>query len=704
MALTRPLLSQLNTNIIAFSDNLMVINAGNVANRDLGIVFDRSVNSQSNVALFWQESSSSFTFAQTTSSGLNNANIVVGLTANVVLGNIIISGAGSAGIFYANGTTWTGQAGGASGQLQYNLSGALAGASGATFSGSNVSVTGFNVNSSATIGTTLRAAGGLQATPIGNAATSTGQFTTVSTTGNTTVSALSVNASAAVGTTLGVTGNITGGNVNTAGVVRATGDVFGKELWSTQSSGDEGGQLNLGIPATNTSLTSQVTIDVYQNKLRFFQGDNARGAYIDLTQAATSVGTNLLGGGGAPGGANTYVQFNDGGVFGGNANFTYDKGFNTLYAGTFAGTLNGSGQNFKVGDDAWIGDINLGNTIGIKGQQDATQAYIVFGTNDGVTLGRSGSGALTYTAGFTARGGLQNTPIGNATPSTALFTTVGSSGNTTVSALTVNATATIGTTLGVSGNINGTGITLTGSLVARGPGDFDGGLQSTPIGNAAASTGQFTTIGATGTFTGTTVNAATIGNTGAALTGTLQTAAQTNITSVGNIAAAGMTSSARVAPNANASIDLGATGLRWNNVYGVTFSGVSTTAKYADLAEIYTADENYAPGTVVVFGGINEITVTSIAHDTRVAGIISTNPAYLMNSETIGLPVALTGRVPCLVQGPVSKGDVLVTSVTTGAAQKINAARFQPGCVIGKALENILDAELKIIEVVVGRF
>ena len=219
MALTRPLLSQLNTNIIAFSDNLMVINAGNVANRDLGIVFDRSVNSQSNVALFWQESSSSFTFAQTTSSGLNNANIVVGLTANVVLGNIIISGAGSAGIFYANGTTWTGQAGGASGQLQYNLSGALAGASGATFSGSNVSVTGFNVNSSATIGTTLRAAGGLQATPIGNAATSTGQFTTVSTTGNTTVSALSVNASAAVGTTLGVTGNITGGNVNTAGII-----------------------------------------------------------------------------------------------------------------------------------------------------------------------------------------------------------------------------------------------------------------------------------------------------------------------------------------------------------------------------------------------------------------------------------------------------------------------------------------------------
>ena len=346
MALTRPLLSQLNTNIIAFSDNMMVMNAANVANRDIGTVYDRSQGSVSNVAIVWQESRQAFTFAYTSSSGLTNANLTLTSNANVVAGNV--------------------------------------------FSGTST-----------------------------------------------------------------VTGNITGGNVNATSNVRATGDVFGKELWSTQSSGDEGGQLNMGIPVTNTSLTGQVTIDVYQNKLRFFQGDNARGAYIDLTQAATSVGTNLLaGGGGTPGGANTYVQFNDGGTFGGNANFTYDKGFNTVTAGTFAGTLNGSGQNFKVGDDAWIGDINLSNTIGIKGQQDGTQCYIVFGNTNTQTLGRSGAGALTYQGGFTAQGGLQNTPIGNATPSTALFTTVGSSGNTTVSALTVNATATVGTTLGVTGNVN----------------------------------------------------------------------------------------------------------------------------------------------------------------------------------------------------------------------------------------------------------
>jgi len=75
-----------------------------------------------------------------------------------------------------------------------------------------------------------------------------------------------------------------------------------------------------------------------------------------------------------------------------------------------------------------------------------------------------------------------------------------------------------------------------------------------------------------------------------------------------------------------------------------------------------------------------------------------------MNSEVQGLPVALTGRVPCLVQGPINKGEVLVTGLKAGTAQKINTARFQPGCVIGKSIENIPDDELKLIEIVVGRF
>ncbi len=84
------------------------------------------------------------------------------------------------------------------------------------------------------------------------------------------------------------------GALTYGGAFAATGTVSGNELSSTQSSGDEGGQVNLAIPATNTTLTGQVTIDIFRNQLRFFQGDSAKGAYIDLTAAAAGVGTNLL--------------------------------------------------------------------------------------------------------------------------------------------------------------------------------------------------------------------------------------------------------------------------------------------------------------------------------------------------------------------------------------------------------------------------
>lgn len=158
-----------------------------------------------------------------------------------------------------------------------------------------------------------------------------------------------------------------------------------------------------------------------------------------------------------------------------------------------------------------------------------------------------------------------------------------------------------------------------------------------------------------------------------------------------------------VTPGANVAYNLGSTAAWWNVVYGNTFLGRSTSASYADLAENYRADDYYAPGTVVVFGGSEEITISTIDHDSAVAGVISTEPAYLMNSEATGLPVALQGRVPCQVQGPVSKGTVLVTSITPGVAQAIDNTKFIPGCVIGKALAAINTNTIETIEVVVGK-
>lgn len=150
--------------------------------------------------------------------------------------------------------------------------------------------------------------------------------------------------------------------------------------------------------------------------------------------------------------------------------------------------------------------------------------------------------------------------------------------------------------------------------------------------------------------------------------------------------------------------DIGQSGQTFATVYATTFSGVSTTAKYADLAENYSSDKHYEPGTVVVFGGTAEITSTKITHDTRVAGVISTNPAYLMNSESTGLPVAFTGRVPCKVRGPIAKGDVLVASAYPEYAERLTDSLYKPGCVLGKALGSVPDNEFATIEVVVGRF
>jgi len=132
----------------------------------------------------------------------------------------------------------------------------------------------------------------------------------------------------------------------------------------------------------------------------------------------------------------------------------------------------------------------------------------------------------------------------------------------------------------------------------------------------------------------------------------------------------------------------------------------ATTAQYADLAEVYTADAEYQPGTVVSFGGIQEITISSGSHNTQVAGIISTQPAYLMNSTLNGeytAAVALTGRVPCKVVGIIHKGDRLVASPIDGVASPLDMAQYQPGCIIGKALEEWNSAEIGIIEVAVGR-
>lgn len=151
-----------------------------------------------------------------------------------------------------------------------------------------------------------------------------------------------------------------------------------------------------------------------------------------------------------------------------------------------------------------------------------------------------------------------------------------------------------------------------------------------------------------------------------------------------------------IVPSSNATYNLGSSTAWWSNFYGV-----ATQAKYADLAENYQADNNYQPGTVVEFGGAEEVTIATEG-TRRVAGVVSTNPAHLMNGGLTGsnvVPLALQGRVPCKVIGPVAKGDLMI-SAGFGYAKANNDPVV--GQVIGKALADFSGAK-GVIEVVVGR-
>ena len=175
-----------------------------------------------------------------------------------------------------------------------------------------------------------------------------------------------------------------------------------------------------------------------------------------------------------------------------------------------------------------------------------------------------------------------------------------------------------------------------------------------------------------------------------------------NVTSTGansmtTLTMGGTLTSKAILPDATTTYDIGSTSKKYNTVHAK-----ATSAQYADLAEIYESDSRYDVGTVVVFGGEKEVTQSTISNDTRVAGVVSENPAYLMNDESEGQAIALVGKVKCKVHGMVSKGDLLTTCGThPGCAQKTASPVL--GSVVGKAMENKDDAGESVILISVGR-
>ena len=146
--------------------------------------------------------------------------------------------------------------------------------------------------------------------------------------------------------------------------------------------------------------------------------------------------------------------------------------------------------------------------------------------------------------------------------------------------------------------------------------------------------------------------------------------------------------------------NIGATGATFNTVFAK-----ATTAQYADLAEIYTSDQQYPGGTVVVFGGEAEVTQVSKDADKDIFGVVSSAPALLINARIShtekAVPVALKGRVPVRVKGMVKKGDRLVSSEVPGVARVMTSAD-DPAAILGRSLENKDTVGESTVEATIG--
>jgi hypothetical protein len=195
--------------------------------------------------------------------------------------------------------------------------------------------------------------------------------------------------------------------------VSASGNIAaGTNLVSNNSIGDEGGEILLAKPQTNTGIAGTgVTIDIFQNKLRFFeQGGSARGFFVDITSGSTSVGTNLQA---AASAVSTYTNATDNRVI----TSTGAGGINAESTLTYDGTvlsISTNGAKFlQGGDDSALYDVNVANTLGIHGQQDSTVGAIKLGSSGqviysnatGVGIGTITPGALLHVQGTVSSSG-----------------------------------------------------------------------------------------------------------------------------------------------------------------------------------------------------------------------------------------------------------------------------------------------------------
>jgi len=517
------------------------------------------------------------------------------------------------------------------------------------------------------------------------------------------VSLLSAFGSNVISTTGTITsGNITGGNVLTGGRVSATGNIVTDQYFVGNFFGNITG--NFVVPGSNTQVifntsgnadaVAGFTFNKDSNTLIVLGVVSSAGNVIagNVSTAGNLSATNITGT------LSTVAQNNITSV--GTLSSV------TVTANVAGGNLTTGGQvsatgNIRTANYLFVSqDVNVGGDITSTSYTGSTISLSGNVTGGNVRTG----GLISATGNITGNYFLGNIYYANGLPPTNTI----QNGNSNVL---------IGSSAGnVSINVNGIspilvvsplGMNLTGDLSATlsitGGNVLTGGIVSATgeITGANVRTNGF--VSATGNVTGGNIlfgsgNVSGSGNvtSGNVLTGGI-------VSATGNISANNLSVASGtvrlgnvVNNNANGVGNIGSSTTYFNTVFAL-----ATSAQYADLAENYTTDADYAPGTVVVFGGEQEITTTNQVADERVAGVISTNPAYLMNSGNPGLPVALRGKVPVQVVGPVNKGDSLVTSSTPGVAISVGRSREYAQAVFAKSLETDNCPDEKIILAVI---
>ena len=445
-------------------------------------------------------------------------------------------------------------------------------------------------------------------------------------------------------------------------------------------------------------------------------GTGAGGALTLVSGSANSSG-NAAGGVATLTAGNAYGQGQGGtvGIYSGASSNTYGAlGGNVVITG---GTYDGAGGDITVSGGNAAGQDHVGGDITIKAGPSTGSAIvgkIIFQTS---TPGSTGNTVQT----------LSDRVIIDDTQMNVRFTTASSS--TTTGALevaggvgvggNVYAAAFYGAATGLTSipgaNVSGTVANATHASTAN---TVTNAAQSniTSLGTLLAlnvSSGALATVSApvlfeqtwnnaSVVFTGIKQNITDTLSDGASRLLDLQVGGTSKlyVDKVGNVVAGNLSLSS------SGTIIVGAISTGANTTAG-TFTGNFTlttgsrlNATYADLAEYYEADQHYEPGTVLEFGGEKEVTLANDA-TTRVAGVVSTDPAYAMNTKCpgIAIAIALQGRVPVKVRGTIRKGDMMISG-GNGYARPTNNPIM--GTVIGKALENFEGSD-GIIEIAVGR-